>query len=191
MTLSQIASACWENREIVDFGGTSAWETETFLRKWFTNKSLDYYNSQGLYWFQVDYSIDKLRKLATPSDLPDNAIVWSQRANGNSLFTSNICHRFAKLNVIYNGEADKILSRLRAHFFVNSNSTGALGIKYYNLSNQEWQASYFSIASLPNLESLNPSQKQQIKRYLENKNTRIAIEAAWRFIYGWPILSNT
>jgi hypothetical protein len=104
------------------------------------------------------------------------------------LFGSNICTISDQgFTIVYNGHQNSVISRLRQHFQLHNAKTGALGLNHYPLSNHEWQIRYFS-ESMINQEIEDSEVRKQIKKLVESKTGRVAIENAWRMVCGWPVL---
>ena len=87
--------------------------------------------------------------------------------------------------VIYNGHQGNVVGRIRTHFSLNNNRTGALGIKHYSLSCNNWKAKIFTSQLISNLSQ---SEQELVRILIDNKTGRIAIENAWRTNSGWPVL---
>ncbi len=68
---------------------------------------------------------------------------------------------------------------------LNNNRTGAIGLRYYPLSERKWTVSYFA---KNNIQKLYKEDRSDVERLIYKKSGRVAIENAWRASYGWPIL---
>jgi len=114
-------------------------------------------------------------------DYPDTA------KKAATVLKGSLCHDFG-LNVLYNGQEARAFYRLRAHFNT-SGTTGALSIKSYPLSHVPWTAHIFHVGMVGALNDLDDAGKSRIRALLESEVGRIAVESAWRLVYGWPVLS--
>lgn len=188
MDLQEVAKYVWDNSITIKFGESKEWELDTFLVDWFKRKNINRLdNVAGLYWFSIEeMSIEGIKSLRKPQDLPENGANFSEIANEiERIFEKNIRHKHDKELIIYNGQADKVIDRIRTHFVLNNDSTGALALSKYRLSKYKFKVRIFNIKLLDNK---NTKDKEFIKNLLNEKVGREAIEMAWRIKYGWPIL---
>ena len=194
MKLSEIAEFVWNNRQTIDFGSTETWSDNTFLHPWFK----EHYPKQwrtgsdrpGWYWFSLNDDFDTLKNTVTPATLPTKACDFGEQSSNNiELFNNELTHKKSKLAIVYNGHESDVLSRIRSHFFLNNNSTGALGINSYpEFSSKQWSVNIFLRQHLEGLNHIDQRTKDIITKYCNSKTGRVAIEQAWRSKYGWPIL---
>jgi hypothetical protein len=143
--LEKITRAIWENREIVKFGNSVVWNQDIFKKKWVNQQTPDLYcNKKGWYWIECDgQTPQQFSQLSIPNSFPTKGIKFSEVATSNlSRFNSCVIPS-SECKVVYNGQSKKVCSRLRAHFYLGK-GTGALGLKYYPLSQYQWQAGFFS-----------------------------------------------
>lgn len=133
--------------------------------------------------------VQDLIALEKPTLLPQKACNFGAVARSNAdLFNEEICHKKSHVRVVYNGHEKNVLSRIRAHFTVAKDGTGALGIKHYPLSNKKWAVSVFHKGILEKLTCLTVDEKIKIAQFCESKTGRTAVETAWRITHGWPLL---
>jgi len=190
MNISNITVSIWNNCEEISFGETDSWNENTFRKKWFIENNIAGKwdsGSPGWYWFISSISYADLAKLTKPSTLPSSGCDFGS-TSGENINTFNE-DNLSTLNngniVVYNGHEGNVMSRIRTHFNLNNNRTGALGIKHYPLSKYEWKVKFFTqnlIVKLP--EGI----QEATRRLLNNKTGRCSVESAWRAANGWPIL---
>ena len=192
MELSKVAELIWNNAKTIEFGCTPLWDENTFLKKWFTNQETNIYPEKdcpGWYWFQLDMPLNDIIKIGTPANFPKKGCKFGPTAKDNKkLFGTNLCHSKSDLPIIYNGHEDKVFSRVRTHFNLEDDSTGALGIKNYPLSSERWTVYIFHREMIDETSDISKEQKDFIRNLADKQIGRIAIEAQWRAMYGWPIL---
>ena len=190
MKLNEITKLVWNNSIEINFGNQKNWDQDIFLKRWIDDKYPgEWKNETGLYWIATDAGLNTFKNLSTPSDLPQNACDFAQTTQSSlALFKEDICHYKSHLPVIYNGHRNKVFSRLRAHFCLNNDKTGALGVNYYPFHNYHWKVYIFHKKLIERLPFLTEKNKEQLKLLIDNRKGRVAIESTWRAIYGWPIL---
>ena len=190
MNLEEFTKFVWNNSLKLNFGNKPYWKKDVFLKSWVDNKYPgEYKNEPGLYWIATDVKLETFKKLSKPSDLPNNACDFARTTqNSLNLFKNDIAHYKSNIPVIYNGHRNKVFSRLRAHFGLNNDNTGALGINYYPLHNYDWKVYIFHKERINRLSFLSPKDKKQLQLLLIERKGRAAIESMWRALYGWPIL---
>lgn len=193
MTLIDIALICWNNRRVASFGGQVAWPNDVFRAYWFRKNNASCWaqtsKASGWYWFEIEMKSQDIANLQKPTSLPQNACDFGSVSSKNiKLFGEEICQIKSHLHVVYNGHEKNVLSRIRSHFAVANDKTGALGIRYFPLSNKNWAVSVFHKGILETITSLTPNQKRKIASFCDSKTGRTAVEAAWRTTYGWPLL---
>ena len=189
-TLDNITRAIWTNRKIVNFGNSRAWNQDTFLKKWINQQTSNLWcNKKGWYWIECDgQTPQQFSQLPTPVLLPTKGIKFSEVATFNLSRFNGCVIPSTSCKIVYNGQADKIFSRIRCHFVLNNNTTAALGLKHYPLSQHQWKASFFHEDMIDELD-LSDSEKGMLKILISNKPNREIIENLWRFLFGWSILS--
>ncbi len=190
MRIDEIAEYVWSNSQEIEFGEIDAWDESLFTAKWAKGKPFEkaWKDSRaGWYWLLVNMNYDELHEIEKPKTLPDKGCnIGLLSHDNNEVFgTSLLCTGKSGITVIYNGHEKNVTSRIRAHFALNNNSTGALGIKHYPLSNKKWIVRYFS---LPYFTQLSASDKSRIELLMNSYSGRCAVESAWRVKNGWPIL---
>lgn len=197
MNLQEIAKYVWENSMIIEFGGSEKWDLDTFSAKWLENKKVKRLNkAKGLYWFSIEgMSIEEIKELRKPQKLPERGADFSRIAKKmERIFGKNIReveNTDKKELIIYNGHASSVFDRVKTHFSLNNNKTGALGLAKYDLSRYKFNVRIFHIGLLgdENTEGQEVVVKKEILENLLNEKVgREAIEMAWRINYGWPIL---
>ena len=188
--LEKITKAIWENRKIVKFGNSIVWDQNIFLEDWVNQQTPDLYNNKkGWYWIECDgQTPQQFSQLPIPNLFPTKGIKFSEIATFNlSRFNSCVIPSL-ECKVVYNGQAGEICNRIRCHFVLDNNTTGALGLKHYPLSQHQWKASFFHEDMIDELD-LSDSEKGMLKILISNKPNREIIENLWRFLFGWSILS--
>jgi hypothetical protein len=192
MTLNQIAQLCWNNRATIPFGNEASWSVNIFLKAWFKINAPELWvigsDAPGWYWFEANTPLVDLKALAKPANLPKSACDFGNVSRSNvALFDGEICQEKSNITVVYNGQDANVLGRIRAHFSGNIGN-GAIGIKYYALSKNHWSVSLFHRDMLEKMSGLSTEEKTHISDFCNSHTGRIAVEGAWRSIYGWPVL---
>jgi hypothetical protein len=195
MTINEITKIVWKYRRTFKFGGTRQWEDTTFLKKWYDK----YYpgewtkssETSGWYWFEFSDNIDILRNTQEPKNRPKNGCQFrSQSAINVTLFEDSLAHSMSGVPVVYNGHEANTLGRVRSHFALNNDKTGALGINSYpTLSKKAWSVSIFHKGYIDSISDLSESRKAILLKFCNSKTGRTAIEQNWRSQFGWPLLS--
>jgi len=191
-SLSKLSKTIWENCTEIQFGNAPRWESNAFLKDWIGSKiNLSYkqLSGKGWYWVLSDISYDDLLILKKPSTLPQRGCDFGHVSrNNNEIFGfENLYQRKDNHLVVYNGhEGKNVRLRLRAHYSLNNQKTGALGIKYYSLSQFSWKVRIFSEH---HIRLLSEDKQNRVKNLINSKTGRRSIESAWRTNFGWPILS--
>ncbi|MEH6659830.1 hypothetical protein [Leeuwenhoekiella marinoflava] len=190
--LTTIAEIIWQNRVSFNIEPKEIWDSTILTEKWFkSTKELNtVYTSgaPGWYWISLETSFEELQKLNSDTCKKAGCKIDKVAASNLALFTEKLlCKKDDKgMLIIYNGHQNKVLSRLRQHFVLNNDGTGALGFNAYKtLAIKHWTISYFSAKHIQNL----PTEYQQVIKSLINSSVgRVAVETAWRASNGWPIL---
>jgi hypothetical protein len=187
MTFTGIADRLFSSSNRVSFGSNENWHNDIFTARWFTNLNQPKPNAPGLYWFLTDSDITNIDR---PISLPNKGCDFNQTTRNNlqtfpiTLLSRNYANG---LKVVYNGHENNVMSRVRQHFSLSNNNTGAIGINHYNLSNKNWILKYFTINDIGNL-GIDDSAQNAILNLLNSKTGRTALENAWRVKNGWPLL---
>lgn len=187
MTFIEIADRLFSSSNRVSFGSNENWRNDVFTSLWFTNLKQPKPNAPGLYWFLTDSDITKIER---PISLPDRGCDFDITTRNNlhtfpiTLLSGNNSNG---LKVVYNGHENNVMSRVRQHFSLSNNNTGAIGINHYNLSYKNWILKYFTINDIGNLE-IDKFAQNVIRNLLNSKTGRTALENAWRVKNGWPLL---
>lgn len=161
---------------------------------WLEDKNIKRSNEiKGLYWFSIErISIEEIKRLEKPENLPKKGADFSRIATKmEKIFGENINKDEEELT-IYNGHAKNVFGRVREHFELKNNSTGALALSKYPLSNYKFKVRIFHIGLLDKICNTKNQEVVVKKEILENllneEVSRESIEMAWRIKYGWPIL---
>ncbi|WP_156033903.1 hypothetical protein [Aeromonas jandaei] len=190
MKIDMIAEYVWLNSQEIKFGESENWDKTLFKSKWAKGKPIENTwkgSSPGWYWILVDMNFDELCAVTKPSSLPKKGcnIGTLSKKMKNIFGESLLCEPQSGMTVIYNGHEADVTSRIRTHFVLNNNSTGAIGVIHYPLSSKKWSVRYFSSSFL----NYSPDAfKSQIDSLINSYSGRCAVESAWRAKYGWPIL---
>ena len=190
--LTEIASLIWESSVQISFGQIPKWDEDIFLKKWvYSQENLSYkaLSLPGWYWLSCDLSYEELQALEKPTNLPTKGCDFGEvsRNNFNTFGVDYLCRTDGQNLVVYNGhEGDKVLSRIRAHFSLKNQNTGALGIKHYDLSTHGWKVRVFTE---DNIHALPHDIQSRVQNLINTRTGRRSIESAWRTYFGWPALS--
>ena len=144
--------------------------------------------TEGWYWFSVDLTFNELQSLDRPATLPMNGcdIGETTRSNLEVFGPDFLCQATDDgLLTVYNGHEKSIRDRVRAHFTLNNDRTGALGLRHFMLHERTWMLRVFSA---PCLESIPEALRSRVEQLMSSKSGRSAVESAWRVSYGWPLL---
>jgi hypothetical protein len=190
MWIDEISEFVWLNSKAIEFGEVDSWDMNLFTSEWAKDKPIEAVwktNSAGWYWFLVNMSYEELHALVKPSTVPEKGcnIGLLSRKSKKIFGYELLCSNESGATVIYNGHGANVTSRIRAHFALSNNNTGALGIHHYPLSNKKWIVRYFSS---PCLLTLSASDQSRIESLMNSYSGRCAVESAWRVKNGWPIL---
>ncbi|MCM3291869.1 hypothetical protein M3661_17250 [Paenibacillus sp. MER 180] len=192
MKLNEVTSYAWGNSIELRFGGENNWDEKTFTHKWFDENYPNLWQkggASGLYWFMIkDKTVQNLIKVKTPVELPKKGTNIVETSKDNlKIFRENLCNSDENgLLVIYNGHEKNVFTRIRSHFALNNDLTTAIGFRTYNLSQYDLRVRIFHHKF--EMDDLKETDKEVVRRLLETKRGRVAIEQYWRTIYGWPIL---
>lgn len=191
MEIVKLIDIIWENATSVEFGEVDAWDDDTFLSGWFddfigSDVGITKPNSPGLYWFETNSNLGVLNR---PVSLPDNGCDFLETNNlTNDLFgAALLTQKNGDLRIVYNGHEKNVMSRVRSHFNLSNNRTGALGLRHYPVSGKYWRLFYFTMNDVPFL-NVSQLERDRINLLLSDKPGRNALESAWRAKYGWPEL---
>lgn len=195
--IRQLAVAIWEHSHRVSFGGAEAWDLELFKATWARKREKAEGRGpwstwagyrEGWYWFLVDGTFSDHSKIARPDSLPLNGcdIGVVSRENLRVFGEQLLCS--AEVNgrtVVYNGHERRVKTRVRAHFSLSNQGTGALGLRHFQLQRSSWELRVFAA---PCLEDLPEEARARVSVLMSSKSGRESIESAWRAVYGWPLL---
>jgi len=186
MNFLEIADYIWKNSAEISFGNTNSWNPDLFT----VNGNHERIPSRpGWYWFLIQKSYQDLAMIPRPRRLPSNGCNISSMTQYNQLLFSMdllVAPDNEKFLVIYNGHEKKVSNRIRSHYSLNNNLTGALGIIHYPLSTAQWKVKYFTEENFSG--NINGADKDQILGLMNSATGRCSIESAWRAKYGWPVL---
>lgn len=190
MNISEIADYVWTHSHRFPFGLTPTWNEKLFTQPWAKARtpSLTWSSyGPGWYWFLVNMSYAEMHAVPKPSTLPQNGcdIGAISHTHGDVFGENLLCQPDTSGCVVYNGHENNISSRVRAHFTLQNNRTGAIGLKHFSLSHQAWEVRMFSTPCLNNLED---GEISRIQLLMNSKSGRCAVETAWRATFGWPVL---
>ncbi len=181
----KITQFIYENTHELDIQSSENWEKDLFLAKNFTKETKP--NEFGLYWIlsdfdQVDFHYEEIHHRSRKN--PDFEALMTEN---RKIFGEELINHSEGLRVVFNGQADNVMNRLRCHFFTNNNTTFSLYITRYKLSQCQWKIKYFSFKDLEKFKD--ERLKLIAKKLFRNTRGRSFIENTWRSIYGWPILN--
>lgn len=191
MNITEITEYVWENSQNIDFGSKDDWPQDLFTKKWAKGQPFEDVwtrSEAGWYWFLLDMTYDEMHEVAKPSSLPQSGCdVGVMTHNNKDVFKDILlcAADYSGFRVVYNGHEKNVTARIRSHFALNNDRTGALGIKHYPLSKRRWQVKLFSS---PCFGDISPTDKSQIELLMNTPTGRCAVECAWRAKYGWPVL---
>jgi hypothetical protein len=193
MRLFNLSKEIWKNSTTVKINPQEAWDMDFFLKPWFYNNGYEEKytpTSPGWYWIGCDIDIQELESIypTIKGKLPKSACIINELAKQNlQTFGSNsLCKKNENdCLIIYNGHQSNVIQRIRQHFMLNNDKTGAIGLRHYPMSKIRWTVSYFA---KNHIQRLKQEDRSDVKRLINNKSGRVAIENAWRAAYGWPIL---
>ena len=158
MDLQEVAEYVWKNSITIEFGESEEWDSTTFTKPWFESENINRLdNVAGLYWFSIEgISIEEIKGLSKPQDLPKNGANFSEIAKETErIFGKNIKEDKCENElIIYNGQADKVINRIRSHFALDNDGTGALALSKYKLSNYKFRVRIFNIKLLDDDENI-------------------------------------
>ncbi|CAM1340141.1 hypothetical protein [Tenacibaculum aestuarii] len=184
MNLSKIAKTIYDNvNEIII--KKDIYTDEIFTQNWLIDEAeRNLKNVEGWYWIKTDLDFEYLSKLHPENQRKKGSLFYKTAGNNKKIFHEELINK----TYFYNGHAKKIVSRLRNHFYLQNDGTGALGINAYPiLQNHTITVRYFTTEMIDNLKI--PEIDKSVIRNLILKNIgRTAIENAWRAENGFPIL---
>lgn len=190
--LINLSKVIYENAEEIHLDPSDTWDESLFLKSWFMDSdNQDKYITQspGWYWIGANTSFDELKQLNCPAEeLPGGACnIGELSATNYKTFGEEYLCKIDDSNrrIIYNGHQSNVVIRIRQHFTLKNDSTGALGLNHYPLNKKNWKIRFFG---KPHISRLQENIREEVESMIEEKSGRIAIENAWRAKYGWPIL---
>lgn len=191
MSITEIAKLVWLHSHRVKFGRSTIWPESLFTVPWADAQDpvvpWRAYTA-GWYWFLVDMSFADLHAIQRPPSLPENGCDIGTLSHSNSeIFGPELLCKTGTSGgiVVYNGHEKSVCDRVRAHFSLNNNRTGALGLKHFPLQAQKWEVKLFAT---PCLGDLPEEIRDRVQLLMNSKSGRCAVESAWRAQYGWPVL---
>ena len=187
--LIHLSKLIWKNTIEIKFGNETIWNPNSLKKKWFIKNNYTKFwpnQSSGWYWFICEINFNELQELKSPSNLPKKGCNFGALTRENlSIFSKDIlCLPSNNELIIYNGHENSITRRIRTHFSLSNDRTGALGIIHYPLSTKKWKVKFFTNQQIQNLPLID---QKIITKLIQSKSGRNAIENAWRVYYGWPI----
>lgn len=191
MTIVDLAKHVWLNSHIIEFHQVDCWSDDLFTATWANTKDpkLAWRTyTAGWYWFLAKMSLSDLCAVQRPDSLPKRGcdIGALSRTNSEIFGTELLCGQSEEGQVVvYSGHESMVCSRVRAHFALMNNQTGALGLKHFPLHDRGWQVRVFAA---PCLQSLPTEAHKRVVQLMNSYSGRCAVETAWRAVYGWPAL---
>lgn len=191
ITITELAKQVWLNSHSITFGQAESWPEDLFTEAWAGARRprLAWRTYEvGWYWFLTSASLAELCAIPRPDRLPGKACDISTLSTTNvETFGAELLCRPGEDGqvVVYNGHEGKVCNRVRSHFALRNNQTGALGLKHFPLHDRAWEVRVFAS---PCLQSLPPASRRCIERLMNSRSGRRAVETAWRAVYGWPVL---
>jgi hypothetical protein len=152
MNIIEIAEYVWAHCTLIHFGDSHVWDEKLFTVAWAKAGALEkMWNEMGpgWYWFSTKVTYAELHDVARPPTLPENGcdIGNQTHVNCETFGAGHLCAPEDSWLVVYNGHEKNIAQRVRSHFSLKNNKTGALGLKHYPLSAREWRVHLFSTSS--------------------------------------------
>lgn len=188
----KLAETIYDNSEELVLKPLETWNKEILRKEWFRNNGHeDKYITQspGWYWIACDINFEELKQVYCPTQyLRGKAcrIGELSKKNYKTFGKEYLCKtEDDDRQIIYNGHQQNVIIRLRQHFFLNNDRTGALGLNCYPLSHKSWKVRFFG---RPHIKRLSSGIQSEVRDLIEEQSGRLAIENAWRAKYGWPIL---
>lgn len=191
MSITEIAKQVWLHSHSFPFGQSEFWQENLFTKAWAEaqDPAVPFRTYQaGWYWLITDLSVQELQAVPRPGSLPHKGCDISALSCSNSkIFGPTLLCAPDATNkvVVYNGHEGRVCDRVRSHFSLKNDRTGALGLKHYSLQKRAWEVRVFST---PCLDSLQVEDRDRVQRIMDSKSGRCAVETAWRAVFGWPIL---
>jgi hypothetical protein len=190
-TLIEFAEIVWRESKCYEFACADVWDDGLFTASWATQNGVSEawsIHDAGWYWFEAQCSLDALLSLQRPPQLPKKGIDFGDTARKNvELFESTLLCQPDSVGwmVLYNGHEGNITGRVRTHFNLNNDNTGALGLKHYGLSSWKWRIRLFSASGTRELAE---PERKALAKLAGSTIGRGALETVWRGKYGWPAL---
>lgn len=184
MNLSKIAKVVYDNSKEIEVT-KSIYSKEIFTQKWVKDEAKkSFKNVEGWYWIKTNLSFDHLSKLRSENQREKGSIFYVTAQNNFKIFDRELINK----TYFYNGHAKNIVSRLRNHFHLKNDKTGALGINAYPiLKNHSIIVRFFTIDMISKLK-FSEKEKRIIENLIKENIGRTAVENAWRADNGFPIL---
>jgi hypothetical protein len=191
VSIADLAELVWRHSHSIEFGGSEAWDESLFTAPWGSSQQpkIQWRSyGPGWYWFLSDLTLDELCALERPTTLPlkGRDIGEVARVNLGTFGSELLCKtREDGLLLVYNGHEKSVCDRVRAHFSLKNDKTGALGLRHFVLHSRRWEVRLFSA---PCLDDVPESQRSRLAGLMASKSGRSAVESAWRVAHGWPVL---
>lgn len=184
MNLSRIAKVVYDNSKEIEVT-KDIYSKEVFTQNWLKDEAKkNFKNVEGLYWIKTNLNFDHLSKLRPENQREKGSFFYVTAQNNFKIFDRELINK----TYFYNGHAKNIVSRLRNHFYLKNDKTGALGINAYPiLKNQTITVRFFTIDMIEKLK-VSEKEKLLIENLIKENIGRTAIENAWRAKNGFPIL---
>lgn len=157
---------------------------------WFCDATRNLSKQPGWYWIATDVSFDDLRRSVADqhsSGQLHKPIGATAVANLGSIGKYICAEVRSGKCIVYNGHEIWVRGRIGGHNFSANRTSGALRIsQHVSLQDgKEWSAFVFTQNMVCRL---HPSLKSEVEALVSSPIGRRLVEAAWRSIYGWPLL---
>lgn len=184
MSLSELANLIYQQSQVVKIDYTNSNEA-IFTRPWLIKYHSQLLNTSGWYWLSTTMSFNEFSSLVSNNKKKKKGCKVSEVATkSKAIFSEDLLCK----THFYNGHADKLVSRLRNHFYLQNDSTGALGLNAYDVFKGQEVKVYYFAANMIEDTNLTIEQKALVKQLISFNIGRTAIENAWRSDNGFPIL---
>lgn len=155
-----------------------------FTRAWLNNHYPILLNKKGWYWLHTTMPLNILVNLTPVKQKGKGCFIDTVVEKTQAIFNDELLSKA----YFYNGHAASLVSRLRNHFHLQNDNTGALGLNAYDaFKNYTTTVHYFSEEGIEN-STFTEVQKTIITKLISENIGRTAIENAWRATNGFPIL---
>ncbi|MBP7478542.1 MAG: hypothetical protein KA797_08470 [Chitinophagales bacterium] len=181
----RITQFMYDNAHELEIKSAESWDRDLFLSKNYTNENRP--NEFGLFWILSDFDQDNFNYEEIHHRTRKNPDFETLIAENKRIFGEALINSSDGLRVVFVGQADNVMNRLRCHFFTNNNTTFSLYITRYRLAQCYWKIKYFSFKDLGKIQD--ERLRNIAKNLFRNTRGRFFIENTWRSLYGWPILN--